>query len=139
MAAGGIPELLKKWRYRKEALVVLSVSILSCFSIVTWTQVGYWRNSIALFDYALEVTSHNDLIRCNQGVVYDRMGNHSQAIEDFTRAVEVDPKYADAYYNRGVAYAKLGNPRQAIENMKTAAQFGIEGAKNFLKSQGMNW
>ncbi len=68
MAAWGIPELLKKWRYRKEALFALSALILPCFFIVTWTQVGYWRNSIALFDHTLKVTSHNVLIQRNRGL-----------------------------------------------------------------------
>ena len=80
MAAWGIPELLKKWRYRKEALFALSALILACLFIVTWTQVGYWRNSIALYDHALKVTSHNDTIHDNRGVAYRQLGNLRQAI-----------------------------------------------------------
>ena len=47
--------------------------------------------------------------------------------------------YAMAYYNRGVAHIKLGNRSKAMDDLKTAAGFDIENAKNFLKSQGMNW
>ena len=60
MAAWGIPELLKKLQParfptpRKETLFALSSLVLLSFFIVTWTQVGYWRNSIALFDYSSE-------------------------------------------------------------------------------------
>ena len=43
MAAWGVPELLKNWRYRKEALAASSALILMCLLIFTWTQVGYWR------------------------------------------------------------------------------------------------
>ena len=56
MAAWGVPELLKNWRYRKEALVASSALILSSLFIVTWTQVGYWRNSITLYDHALKAS-----------------------------------------------------------------------------------
>src|SRR5208337_2863222 len=67
MASWGIPELLKQWRYRKEALAASSALIVICLSIFTWTQVGYWRNSMALYDHALQVTSHNDVAHTNRG------------------------------------------------------------------------
>ena len=126
MAAWGIPELLEKWQPtrppRKEVLFGLAASILTCFLIVTWTQVGYWRNSIALYDHSLKVTSPTDIILWNRGGAYDSLGNHRQAISDYDRAIEINPKYADAYYNRGAAYADLGNLRQAISDYERAIE-----------------
>ena len=75
----------------------------------------------------------------NRGVTYCKLGNYRQAISDFDTAIEINPKHAEAYYYRSVAYAKLGNRTQAIEDLKTAAKFDNQAAKNFLKSQGMNW
>ena len=60
---------------RKEALFASSALVLPCLFIVTWTQVGYWRNGISLYDHALKVTSHNDVIHCNRGVAYGKLGN----------------------------------------------------------------
>ena len=68
MAAWGIPEIFKKWRYRKEVLVASSALFLSCLFILTWTQVGYWRDSITLYDHALNVTNRNNIIHNNRGV-----------------------------------------------------------------------
>jgi protein O-mannosyl-transferase len=116
MSAWGIPELLKKWRYRKEALFASSALILACLFVVTWTQVGYWRNSIILYDHALKVTSRNDTIHNNRGDAFCRLGNLRQAIPDFDKAVGINPENADAYYNRGVTYGKLGDNRRAIED-----------------------
>ena len=75
----------------------------------------------------------------NRGIVYGRLGNYKQAIGDFDRAIGFNPKYAEAYYNRAASYYSLGNQRQAFEDLKTAARFGNEDAKNFLRSQGINW
>jgi len=75
----------------------------------------------------------------DRGVAYGKLGDYRQAISDFAMAIEINPKHAEAYYNRAVAYAKLGNHTLAVEDLKTAAKFDNEEAKNFLKSQGMDW
>jgi tetratricopeptide (TPR) repeat protein len=120
ITAWGIPDLLKGWRHRKEAIAALSALSLACLFTVTWTQVGYWRNSITLFDHTLNVTDHNSLILNNRGSVYSRLGHYTRAIEDFSRAIEIDPKDTVAYYNRGVAYFGLGNVKPAIDDFSRA-------------------
>jgi lipoprotein NlpI len=123
MAAWGVPDLLKKWNYRKEILFTLSALILLCLPIKTWTQVGYWQNSITLFDHTLEVTDDNWLAYNYRGSAYSGLGNYRQAMEDYDWAIEIKPGYAETYYNRGNAYTLLGNYRQAIEDYNRAIEF----------------
>jgi tetratricopeptide (TPR) repeat protein len=137
MAAWGIPELLKKWQPtrfptpRKEALFASSSLVLLSLFIVTWTQAGYWRNDIALYDHSLKVAGPSDLIHYNRGVAYARLGDHRQAISDYDRAIEINPKYADAYSNRGVAYGELGNQRQAISDYNMAIEIDPDNPKAY--------
>ena len=118
MVAWGIPELLKKCRYRKEILVTLSIMSIACCFIVTWIQVGYWRDNITLSEHALKVTDNNYVAYNNRGVVYYRRGIYKQAIMDHNRAIEIKPTFAFSYMNRGNAYSALGNQKQAIEDYK---------------------
>ena len=83
MVAWGVPDLLKKWNHRKEILLTSSALSILCLSIITWTQVGYWQNSITLYDHTLKVTDHNWLIYNNRGIAYNDLGNYRQAIEDY--------------------------------------------------------
>jgi hypothetical protein len=122
MVAWGVPDLLKKWKYRKEILVALSALSILCLSIITWTQVGYWQNSITLYDHSLKVTDNNMFIYYNRGFYYHNLGNYRQAIEDYNRAIEIKPGYAWAYLNRGNAYNLLGNYKKAIENFDRAIE-----------------
>ena len=122
IVAWAVPELLKKWPYRKEALVALSALCLLGLFLITWRQVGYWRNSIALYDHALEVTDHSSVIYNNRGATYNDLANYTQAIADCTRAIEIDPKYGEAYNNRGVAYKGLANYTQAIADFNRAIE-----------------
>ena len=134
MVAWGVPELLKGWRYRAEALVAASTLILSFLSIVTWTQVGYWRNDFTLYDHALEVTIHNWHIHACRGDAYAHAGNYDLAIKDYERAIEINPKDAvEAYRGRGMAYAKLGNYSQAIFDYNKIIEMRPKNAEAYNK------
>jgi tetratricopeptide (TPR) repeat protein len=122
IVAWAAPDILKKWPHRKGALIALSALCLLCLFLVTWRQVGYWRNSIALYDHALEVADPSSLIYYNRGTAYNDLGNYPQAIADFNRAIEINPRSGDGYNNRGVAYGSLGKPAQAIADFTRAVE-----------------
>jgi tetratricopeptide (TPR) repeat protein len=142
IVAWGIPEVLKKWHHQKQVLFALSTLSLLCLLIVTRTQVGYWENSITLFDRTLIATEHNLIAYTrrgavhvglnykqmieeayyNRGIAHGVLGNYKQAISDFDRAIEINPNYAKAYNNRGNAYAGLGNYKQAISDYDRAIE-----------------
>jgi hypothetical protein len=122
MVAWGVPDLLKKWKHRKEILLALAVLSILCLSIKTWTQVGYWQNSITLWNHTLKVTDYNGIAYNMRSVAYYQQGNYRQAMEDLNRAIEIHPGFADAYYNRGVVYNNLSNYRQAMEDLNRAIE-----------------
>ena len=132
MVAWGVPELLKKWNHRKEILLASSALSILCLSIITWTQVGYWQNSITLFDHTLKVTDNNWLAYTSRGTAYNYLGNYKQAIEDYGRAIEINPRLAEAYYNRGKTYHGLGNYKQAIEDYSRALEIKPGLAEVFI-------
>jgi protein O-mannosyl-transferase len=131
MVAWGVPDLLKKWNHRKEILLASSAVSILCLSIITWTQVGYWRNSITLWNHTLKVTDYNWIAYNCRGVAHERLGNHGQAIEDYGRAIEINPGYAEAYNNRGIAFKRLGNHKQAIENYDRAIEIKQDYAEAY--------
>jgi len=132
MVSWGVPDFLKKWNYRKEILLTLSALSILCLSMITWTQVGYWQNSITLFDYTLKVTDNNWKIYNNRAVANRRLGNYSQAIGDYGRAIEIKPGFAEAYINRGNVYRDLGNYKQAIEDLNRAIEIKPDDAAAYI-------
>jgi len=122
IAAWGVPELLKTWRYRKEILLTLSILIILGLFTKTWTQVGYWQNNITLYDHTLKVTDRNWLAYDNRGSAYKGLGNYRQAIEDYDKAIEIKPGFALTYYNRGTVHIRLGNYQQAIDDLNKAIE-----------------
>jgi hypothetical protein len=131
MVAWGVPDLLKKWNYRKELLLTASVLSILCLSVVTWTQVGYWQNNFTLYDHTLKVTDNNYLAYHNRGAAYNGLGNYTQAIDDYSVGIEIKPYLADAYIGRGFAYAGLRNYRQAIEDLNRAIEITSSSAEAY--------
>ena len=120
MIAWGIAEISQKWKYRKEVLMAAAALCILCFSILTWKQVGYWNDSLSLFNHALNVTANNYRVYNMRGTTYADLGNYRKAIEDYSRAIKIEPGYSEAYYNRGKDYAHLGNYQLAIEDYSRA-------------------
>jgi Flp pilus assembly protein TadD len=128
MVAWGVPELLKKWRYRNAALATLAVIILCTFSFVTWKQVGYWQNSTILFKHTLEKTTNNPIILDNMVNVLMGEGRLDEAIALYAEAVRINPNRADSYNNMGLVLIKRGRADEAIPNFLKAIRINPDHA-----------
>jgi tetratricopeptide (TPR) repeat protein len=142
MVAWGAPELLKKWRHRNAALATAAVITLSIFSFVTWKQVQYWRDSVALFARTVAVTTNNPIMQNNLGNTLEDLGRLDEAISHYTEALRIDPNLSDSYNNIGLALTKQGRADEAIPNFLKAIRINPNhAAANYnlgtvLASQG---
>jgi len=57
--AWGVPDLLKRFRYQKAGLVVITTLVTITLMLVSWGQVKTWQSSVTLFERALAVTKNN--------------------------------------------------------------------------------
>jgi len=131
MAAWGIPEILKKYRYGKYVLAASSALCLICFFLITRTQVGYWHDAITLSDHALNVTKDNYYMHLLRGMAEYRLGNYGQAIEDYSRAIESEPENEKAYFHRGHAFIAMGDYTRAVEDFNEAIKINPGSAQYF--------
>jgi tetratricopeptide (TPR) repeat protein len=112
----GIPELVAQWRYRKIWLATLATVVLTILMAMTWKQVGYWENSITLFEHTLKITSNNYLPHNNLGLALYNQGRTAEAIEHYLQALRIKPDYEKAHSNLGVALDTQGRTAEAIEH-----------------------
>jgi tetratricopeptide (TPR) repeat protein len=98
------------------SIIIASVLIISV-SYVTFTQIGLWKNSIALWSYVIGKYPKSVYIAyINRGLAYEKMGRQNKALEDYNEAVAMSPSYIYAYNNRGWALGKMGQLDKAIED-----------------------
>jgi Flp pilus assembly protein TadD len=120
LATWGLCEMTRGGRFRTLALSVAGgVAIVGCL-VLTRQQVGYWRDSEALFRHALEVTENNDGAHNGLGIALDQKGQMDGAIREFREAIRLKPRYASAHCNLGIAFNKNGQMDEAIGEFQEA-------------------
>ena len=95
----GLRELAGRGRAPRAALAVLACAALAALAFVAHRQVGYWRDSEALFSRALAVTKSNPVMTYNLGVLRMREGRTAEAIALLREAVRINPGYEAALNN----------------------------------------
>jgi tetratricopeptide (TPR) repeat protein len=114
MLAWGAPDLLGAWRYGRPALGSAAALAVLGASILTWRQVGYWRDSVTLFEHTLAVTADNYIVQNNLGGALTREGRLDEAITHLEEARRIRPDHAPALSNLGVALQGKGRIGEAI-------------------------
>jgi tetratricopeptide (TPR) repeat protein len=119
MMAWGIPSLIKS-DDKSKIIIFPAIAFIAVMSILTWRQCGYWKNSIELWNHALQVTMNNTIAHNNRGAVYAELGQYQSAIEDYNEVIKLQPVNFQVYYNRGNMYANLNQYQRAIEDLNKA-------------------
>ena len=119
--AWGVPDLLP----RKESARLLAVPaglVIAALALLTWVQVGYWRNSVTLFRHALASTRNNLVALDNLGAAMMKQGKVRAAMRYYERALSIRPNNAEALTNLGAALSRLGKLDQAIAKHNAAVE-----------------
>ena len=112
--AARIPE---RWRVRQ---AILTVAFASVLSVLTWRQIGYWKNGITLFSHAVEVTDKNWLAHHNLGVALMNKHRNREALYHLQEALRIKPDYAYAYLNLGKLLGNMGDMKGAVRALNSA-------------------
>ncbi len=92
--------------HRRAAAMVITI-IIMMFSVLTFRQVSYWKNSKTLFNQNLTVAGENELAHFNLGVAYLETNEPRLAVIHFSAAAQMNPRDITTYNNMGIAYTRL--------------------------------
>jgi len=120
--AWGLADLTAKWRYRKPALILSALAVLSALSVSTFIQLQYWRNSITLFEHALNVTTANSTAHYNLACALGSQGRYDDAISHYRQALLIKPDDSATYYSLGFALQIKNKLDEAITHYRRALQ-----------------
>ncbi len=103
---------------RRAGATLLAVTAIAC-ALLTWRQVGLWKDDRTLFGYLVEASPGNHLGHGILGNVELHEARYDAAIADYREALRLQPDYPLWWSNLGRAYLLTGHPeeaRAALEN-----------------------
>ena len=111
--AWGISDLVRSHPRVQWVSPVLATMVVTALAFVAHGQVGHWKNTIALFDHALEATGPNPVAHRVLGVAHWEQSRPSLAEEHLRMAVELDPGWSDARLALALCLNHLGRFEEA--------------------------
>jgi len=120
LAVWGLPAVSTKFRFVKAGMAMMGGAVICVLAVLSYHQVGYWKNSIALFQHAVNETSDNYVAHHNLALALMERGRIDEAIDHFDRALEIKPAFPRAHTNLGVALVKLGRYPEAVRHYTEA-------------------
>lgn len=115
----GLAELLQPWPRVK---VALAVSACGMCAVLTWFQVQYWEDSIALYQHAINAVPDSYEARFNLASALEARGETDAAITQLRETVRIRPAYVPARAELGQLLAKQGDVNDGIEELQTAVK-----------------
>ncbi len=113
----GVSEALERWPRMRTALA--AAVCLACLTL-TWLQVQYWRDSISLYQHAIDATSGNYVARFNLASVLEKRGDLAGATAQMRETVRIRPRFALAHSELGQLLARQDRPEEALTELQTA-------------------
>src|SRR5262249_42403494 len=119
----GVSDLVSARRMRANAAVAAGTLVVVVFAIEARHQVGFWRNSLVLWNHTIETTSENYRAQSALADELWELKKANDAKTHYLEALRIEPRYAEAHNKLGVALAAEGNLTEAIAHYREAVHF----------------
>jgi tetratricopeptide (TPR) repeat protein len=104
---------------RRPALLVPTGAFAGVvLAVLTFLQVGHWRNSAALFTHAAEVSPDSIVARKHAGWILARENRLSAACVQYQAVLSLVPNLSEARCALGVVFARMGRHSEAITEFR---------------------
>lgn len=107
---------------KKSFLCVILIGLILVLSSLSWQRCKVWKNSLTLWDDALQGYPNLPVAYYNRGNAYLEQKDYGKAIGDYDRAIQIAPDFLFPYFARAIAYERKG------EFDKAYSIIGNEGA-----------
>jgi Flp pilus assembly protein TadD len=130
----GSYDLVVRWRFSRSFVGIVGAGVLVALGSITWVDVGHWKNSRVLFEYAVQVTKDNHLAQYNLGVALQGEGKTDEAILHLQKALQIMPDNGQFHNSLGAAFIQKGDLDKAFFHLTEAIRLypGCAEAHNNL-------
>jgi tetratricopeptide (TPR) repeat protein len=110
-----VAEVVERYRSLLKPVAAAAILIISVLGVLSWRQVGFWKDDVSLFRRATEVTQGNYVMLSNLGVTYSNMGELDRAEDAFRRSLQIRPNEGRTLNGLGSVMLKRQQYQQALD------------------------
>lgn len=125
--AWGLEEIVEHAKARSAAVAFSALALVACM-VLTWRQIGTWKNSETLFKHDIQITGYNFIACSDLAAYYLDQKRSDEEIFYYEKAVEAAPDLPVAESDLGDALQKLGKTEQATPHLLRAKE--LEAQRN---------
>ena len=115
-----VSDLIPAGSARRTLLSIAALMSITICAVIARIQVGYWQNSITLFEHAIAVTAPNWFAQNNLAKTHLDEHRLEAAKFHYQEAIKINPRLAAVQYNLGYIFQVQGNNGQAIQHYRRA-------------------
>ena len=99
-----------------------AVVVIIALSLLTWRQVGYWRDSVTLWSHAATIAPHDPNIPYILGYSLVQIGHFEEALRQLARADKLRPDSYDRRFWLAFTLMKLGRFDESLPYLTSATK-----------------
>ncbi len=105
---------------RRVVTRLLAIAACLGWTVATWVQISYWKDSASLYNRAIAVTDANYLAHLNLGVDLAAQGDYQKAVRELYTSIEENPDQPHARNSLGSVLYSVGRKDEAMEQFAQA-------------------
>jgi Flp pilus assembly protein TadD len=121
-AAAGLAEVVRRFRVPARVAGFVMCFLVGALGVLTWAQVGYWRDSATLWERGLAVTDENAMAHSCLAQDLVSRGRTDEAERHYAEAVRISPACPEMRYGMGVTLLSLGKEEEAVAHLREAVR-----------------
>lgn len=127
-----LTDLGKKLGFKVLTLKVICGSFLIFLSVLTWIQIGFWKNTTSLFEHTVSVTKDNCLALSIYGSALAENGRLEDGLKECLKSAALCPKSADIQNRIGEILKIKGSQTEAMKYFLEAIKINPEYASAYV-------
>lgn len=132
MIVWGGASLAERWGVSSLKIRLFSLGLLASMMVLSFHQVGYWRDTTTLFSYTLARDPENKIALSQLGVQARERGDYLEAYRYLAKAVELYPTDFEAQGNQAKLLWQLGRTDEAIRHYSEAMRISPRNSSPYV-------
>jgi tetratricopeptide (TPR) repeat protein len=130
--AWGIADATASWAARELPLTIAGGIVLAACGVLSFLQVGYWRNTEVLWRHNLALTRDDGTAHQGLGLELLARGEFEEARDHLREAIRRGRHMPSTHGGLGLALERLGDMDGAAEQYQTALKIAPKSASNLF-------